>query len=83
MMKISALPSWNVHFNRRDTQSGSSEKEAKIGHIRDLLAGDNSRDWKRLGLLGMCCRSDSCDGRGKDGRLSRKLLRLKCRLRRF
>ena len=55
MMKISALPSWNVYFNRRDTQSGSSEKEAKIGHIRDLLgeggAGNNSRDWKRLGLL--------------------------------
>ena len=39
MMKISALPSWNVYFNRRDTQSGSSEKEAKIGHIRDLLGG--------------------------------------------
>ena len=39
MMKISALPSWHVRFNRRDAQSGSSEKEAKRGHIRDLLGG--------------------------------------------
>ena len=83
MMKISALPSWNIHFNRRDTQFGSSEKDAKIGPIRDLLGGiipGTGRGWDcyegDVGLIPVT-------GEGKEGRLSRKSLRLKCRLIRF